>query len=303
MQDFMKHSYSIAALTLTLLALGACTKTDLSGAAKGDAVATVNGKQISKATFETFATAVARRPASELTDEQRTQVLEQLINMQLAADSAEKTPIAKGSDLEAQLQLARMNVLMESTVKKYVEAHPTTEDEIKAEYDTQVATMGRQYNARHILVESKVVADTLIQQLKAGADFAKLAEKNSSDGSAKQGGDLGWFSLGSMAKPFADAVASLEKGKFTQEPVKTQFGWHIIKLEDFRSPAPPAFDEVKEQVKTFVQRKKVQAFIDGLRKGAQIEKTLPAATPAEVAGAAAATPAPAPADEHAGHDH
>lgn len=291
----MKHSYSLAALSVALLALGACTKTDLAGsAAKGDAVATVNGKQISKAMFDTFATAVARRPADELTDEQRSQVLDQLINIQLAANSAERTPVPKGSELEAKLHLARMNVLMETTVQKYVEANPTTEAEIKAEYDTQVATMGRQYNARHILVESKVVADNLIQQLKAGADFAKLAEKNSSDGSAKQGGDLGWFSLGSMAKPFADAVASLDKGKFTQEPVQTQFGWHVIKLEDFRSPAPPAFEEVKEQVKTFVQRKKVQAFVDSLRKDAKIEKTLP---PADPSAAAAAH------DEHDGHDH
>jgi len=274
----MKHSYSLAALSIVVLTLGACTKTDLSGGAtKSDIVATVNGKPISKSVFEAFATAVARRPASELTDEQRGQVLDQLVNMQLAADSAEKTPIAKGSALDAQLQLARMNVLMESTIKQYVDANPTTDAELKAEYDTQVATMGRQYNARHILVESKAVADSLIQQLKAGADFAKLAEKNSSDGSAKQGGDLGWFSLNSMAKPFADAVAALEKGKFTQEPVKTQFGWHVIKLEDFRSPAPPAYEEVKEQVRGIVQRKKVQAFVDSLHKGAKIEKTLAAA--------------------------
>jgi len=291
----MKHSYSLAALSIAVLALGACAKTDLGGsAAKSDAVATVNGKTISKSVFDAFATAVARRPASELTDEQRAQVLEQLINMQLAADSAEKTPIAKGSALEAQLYLARMNVLMESTIKQYVDANPTTEAELKAEYDTQVATMGRQYNARHILVESKAVADNLIQQLKAGADFAKLAEKNSSDGSAKQGGDLGWFSLNSMAKPFADAVAALEKGKFTQEPVKTQFGWHVIKLEDFRSPAPPAYEEVKEQVKTFVQRKKVQAFVDSLRKGAKIEKTLAAG---EQPAASAAPPATEPAPQ------
>lgn len=288
----MKHSYSLAALLAAALALGACAKTDLSGN-KTDSVATINGKHISKATFEAFATAVARRPASELTTEQREQVLEQLINMQLAADSAEKAPIAKGSELEAQLQLARMNVLMESTVKKYVDANPTTDAELKAEYDTQVATMGRQYNARHILVESKSVADSLIQQLKGGANFAKLAEQYSSDGSAKQGGDLGWFALGSMAKPFADAVAALEKGKFTQEPVQTQFGWHVIKLEDFRAPAPPAFDEVKEQVKTFVQRKKVQAFIDGLRKDAKIEK--------QSVANANPTPPAAPVDEHPEH--
>jgi peptidyl-prolyl cis-trans isomerase C len=170
-----------------------------------------------------------------------------------------------------------MNVLSEAALKKYMEDHATTDAEIKAEYDTQVAAMGRQYRARHILVESKAVADSIIERLKGGADFAKVAEKESSDGSAKQGGDLGWFSLSSMVPEFGKAVAGLEKGKFTLEPVKTQYGWHVIKLEDFRSPEAPAFEQVQEQLKGLVQRKKLQAYMEELRKGAKIEKAVAAA--------------------------
>jgi peptidyl-prolyl cis-trans isomerase C len=147
--------------------------------------------------------------------------------------------------------------------------------------------MGRQYHARHILVDSKAAAEGVIEKLKGGADFAKVAEKESSDGSAKQGGDLGWFSLSSMVPAFGSAVAALEKGKYTQVPVQTQYGWHVIKLEDYRTPEPPAFDQVKEQVKGFVQRKKLQAYLEELRKAAKIEKKEPAV----------AAPASAPAEK------
>jgi peptidyl-prolyl cis-trans isomerase C len=136
-------------------------------------------------------------------------------------------------------------------------------------------------------VESKSVADDLIVKLKGGTDFAKLAEKESKDGSAKQGGDLGWFSLSSMVPAFGKALTQLEKGKFTTEPVQTQYGWHIIKLEDYRSPEAPAFDQAKDQVKGFVQRKKLAAYLDELRKGAKVEKT---------AAVAATTPTEKPAE-------
>jgi peptidyl-prolyl cis-trans isomerase C len=206
--------------------------------------------------------------------------------MQLAADLAAKNGMDKTAEIASQLTLARMNVLSEAALKKYMEQHPVTDTEIKAEYDTQIAAMGRQYHARHILVESKAVADGLIEKLKGGTDFAKLAEKESKDGSAKQGGDLGWFSLSSMVPAFGKALAQLDKGKFTQEPVQTQYGWHIIKLEDYRSPEAPAFDQVQDQVKGFVQRKKLQAYMEELRKGAKIDK------PAAVAAATMATEKP-----------
>ena len=139
--------------------------------------------------------------------------------------------------------------------------------------------MPKEYKARHILVEKKETAESIIRELQAVSDpakladnFAKLAEKESKDSSGKSGGDLGWFSPQTMVKPFADAVAALEKGKYTTEPVQSEFGFHVILLEDIRSPEVPEFEQVKPQVEMFAQRKKLQAYIDGLREAAKIQK-------------------------------
>jgi peptidyl-prolyl cis-trans isomerase C len=276
----MKNRYLVAGL-VTLLTLSACAKNDPPNAGNKPALATVNGKAVSTEAFEAYIAAVARKPASEVPPEQRAQALDQFISMQLAAELAVKNGMDKNTEVASQLSLARMNVLSEAALKKHMEANPITDAEIKAEYETQVAAMGRQYHARHILVESKAVADGLIVKLKGGADFAKLAEKESRDPSAKQGGDIGWISLGAIMPAFGKALGALEKGKFTQEPVQTEYGWHIIKLEDFRSPEAPAFDQVKEQVKGFVQRKKLTAYMESLRKTAKIDKPAPTATAAE----------------------
>jgi peptidyl-prolyl cis-trans isomerase C len=278
----MKNAYLIAGIA-ALLTIAGCAKNSPPSA--DSTVATVNGKPISREMFEAYVTTVARRPVSELTPEQQGQVLDQLISMQVAAQMAEKDAADKKPEMATQLALARMNVLTESMVKKYVDEHPTTDAEIKAEYDTQVAAMPRQYHARHILVDSQAAATAVIGKLKAGGDFAKIAERESSDGSKSQGGDLGWFALSSMVPEFGKAVAALEKGKYTEEPVQTQYGWHVIKLEDFRSPEAPAFEQVKDQVTQFVQRKKLQTYMQDLRTSAKVEKK-------ELAAPAPAMPPP-----------
>lgn len=264
--------------------LAACTKpaedaskatADAKAPAATDAktVATVNGKVISSAVLDTFVQAVTGKPTAEATEEQKTQLLDQLINMSLAADAAEKDGLAKEPDVQARLDLLRMQILAEAASQKYVKAHPVSESELKAEYDAQVGNMPKEYKARHILVETKEEAESIIAALAAGGDFAKLAAAKSKDGSSKSGGDLGWFSLQTMVKPFGDAVAALEKGQTTQTPVQTEFGFHVIQLEDVRSTEAPAFEDVKPQVEMFSQRKKLQAYLDELRKTAQIQKT------------------------------
>ena len=155
-----------------------------------------------------------------------------------------------------------------------MKAHPVSDDEVKAAYDAEVANMPKEYKARHILVEKKETADEIIKQLQAGGDFAKIAKAQSKDpGSAPKGGDLGWFSAQTMVKPFGDALKTLEKGKMTTTPVQTEYGWHVIELEDLRAPEAPAFEDVKEQVKMFAQRKKLQAYLEELRKTAKIQKS------------------------------
>jgi peptidyl-prolyl cis-trans isomerase C len=131
--------------------------------------------------------------------------------------------------------------------------------------------MPKEYKARHILVEKQETAESIIRELQAGGDFSKLAKEESKDSSAQAGGDLGWFSPQTMVKPFADAVAALEKGKYTTTPVKSEFGYHVIILDDVRSPEAPKFEDVKPQVEMFVQRKKLQEYLDGLRKTAKIQ--------------------------------
>jgi peptidyl-prolyl cis-trans isomerase C len=241
-------------------------------AAAAKAVATVNGTQITAEMFDAFVKAVTGGAAEPPTDEQRTQMVDQLVNMTLAAQAAEKDGLAKDPAVKARLDLLRTQILAEAASEKYIKSHPVSETEMRAEYDAQVAGMPKEYKARHILVDKKESADAIIAKLQAGGDFSKLAIAESKDSSAQSGGDLGWFAPQNMVKPFADAVAALQKGEYTKQPVQSEFGWHVILLEDARSPEVPEFDQVKPQVEMFSQRKKLQAYIEELRKNATIQK-------------------------------
>jgi peptidyl-prolyl cis-trans isomerase C len=235
-------------------------------------VATVNGKPITAELFDVFSKAVMGGADQAPTDEQRTQMVDQLINMTLAAQAAEKDGLAKDPAVQARLELMRTQILAEAASEKYVKSHPVSDSELRAEYDAQVAAMPKEYKARHILVDAKESAEAIIAKLEGGGDFAKLAKAESKDSSAANGGDLGWFSPQTMVKPFADAVAALQKGQYTKQPVQSEFGWHVILLEDVRSPDVPAFDDVKPQVEMFSQRKKLQAYLEELRKSAKVQK-------------------------------
>jgi peptidyl-prolyl cis-trans isomerase C len=279
-------------LLACLLAIAGCNKdADGTKAAPTETVATVNGKAIDKQEFDLYVTTVERQARRAITPEERTQLLDQFINLKLASEAATKAGVDKDPTVATQLEVARLNVLVDAALQKHIESQPVTDAELKPEYDAQVAQMPKEYHARHILVDDKTVAETITADLKKGADFAKLAQQKSKDSSSKEGGDLGWFSLESMVKPFSDAVAALQPGQMTDQPVQSQFGWHVIKLEDTRATAPPPFEQVKDQVKSMVERKRVQQYFEELRKNAKIEKTA-AAAPAEPA---AAEPVPAPA--------
>lgn len=268
------------------IALGttACTKpaedaakpaspTSAPAAKASPTLVTVNGKAISAELLDTFLQAVTGKPPAEATKEQKDALLEQLVNMNLAAQAAEKDGLAKDASVQSRLDLLRTQILAEAASEKYVKSHPVSDEEVKAAYDSEVANMPKEYKARHILVEKKETADAILKELQAGGDFSKIAKAQSKDpGSAVKGGDLGWFSAQTMVKPFAEALAKLEKGKMTTTPVQTEYGFHIIMLDDVRSPSAPAFEDVKEQVKMFAQRKKLQAYLDELRKTGTVQK-------------------------------
>jgi peptidyl-prolyl cis-trans isomerase C len=168
-----------------------------------------------------------------------------------------------------------MRVLADAESQKYIKALQPSDADLKAEYETAIAAMDKtEYKARHILVASKEDGESIIKKLKGGAKFEDLAKSQSTDtGSKNNGGELGWFTTSRMVKPFADAVVGLKKGEITQEPVQTQFGWHVIQLEDTRDKTPPPFDQVKPQLTNQVIRKKLQAYVADLKKNAKIEKT------------------------------
>jgi peptidyl-prolyl cis-trans isomerase C len=276
----------IATVTAFALSITACGKgqqaaappaaADKTAAAAPAPVATIDGTPIPRQEYEIYLKSLLQgRPATDLTAEQRNQVLDELINMKMLALQGEKDGIDKDKDVAARLDVVRMRVLADSESQKYLKDKEPTDAELHAEYDSAIAAMDKtEYHARHILVASKDQADQIIKKIKGGAKFEDVAKAQSTDGSKANGGDLGWFTLTRMAKPFGDAVKTLKKGEMTQEPVQTQFGWHVIKLEDTRESAAPPFEQVKQQVTNGVVQKKLQAYVDGLKKTAKIEKTL-----------------------------
>ena len=214
-------------------------------------------------------------PPTELTAEQKTQVLDQLITMQVLANQALKDGSDKDADTKAQLDIQRTRVLADSETQKYLKGKEPTEAELKAEYDAQIASLDKtEYKARHVLVKTKDEAQGVIKKIKGGAKFEDVAKAQSTDGSKAQGGDLGWFNLSRMVKPFGDAVKGLKKGEMTQEPVETQFGWHVIRLDDTRETSPPPFESVKAQVTNGLLQKKLLAYVEELKKTAKIDKKM-----------------------------
>jgi peptidyl-prolyl cis-trans isomerase C len=268
----MKYRYALT-LAIAALAATACSKGGVE-VADADLFATVNGERISNKEFEEFVSAISNGSitADKLTAEQRKTLTDRLVGIHVAAAEAVKAGLDKQGDTAVQLNLYRNNILSDAITKDYLEKNKVTDADIQAEYDAQIAKMPREYHASHILVKTKEEADKLIAQIKGGAKFEDVAKKASQDtGSAKQGGDLGWFSPSSMVAEFGAAVTALQNGQMTETPVQSQFGFHIIKLHESRNPTPPALADVKTQVESLARNSKVEKYLSELRKGAKVE--------------------------------
>jgi peptidyl-prolyl cis-trans isomerase C len=273
---------TVAAIAIGLTACGKGQQTAPAAADKAAAnapapIATVDGTAISRTEYDIYLKSLLRgRPTAELTTEQKGQVLDEMINMDLLATQGSKEGVEKDPDVAAQLDVVRMRVIADAESAKYLKDKEPTDADLHAEYDTAVASMDKtEYHARHILVASKEAADAAIKKIKGGAKFEDVAKAESTDSSKANGGDLGWFTLTKMVKPFGDAVKGLKKGELTTTPVQTQFGWHVIKLEDTRETAPPPFEQVKQQVTNGAIQKKLQAYVETLKKTAKIDKSAP----------------------------
>lgn len=269
----------LVTLAAASLLLAACqAKTDAAGAAADDPskkpVATVAGKPITQGMFDTYVKSATGRTVADLEPELKQRALDSLISMHVLSAQAEKDGLDKETDMAARLQLDRMNMLQQALAEKYLKDKTPTEQELRAEYDTQVAQLSRnEYRARHILVPTEIAATQILERLRKGEKFETLA-KDSLDASRDRGGDLGWFSPSSMVKPFAEAVVALKKGETIAKPVQTQFGWHIIRVDDIREVQPPPFEQVKEQLNQAVLAKKLRTYSDELAKAAKVEKKL-----------------------------
>jgi len=253
----------------------AATSTAAPVVEKADAIASVNGKYIPKSTLVNLEKEIAMRGQGQSIPKEK--LIEELIQRELLVQDAEKKNLDKTPEVLANVDDAKKSILTQAEVQEFMKNNPVTDAEVKAEYDTKVAgEKAIEYKARHILVKTEAEAKKLLAELDKGADFAKLADKNSLDGKESQnGGDLGWFVASQMVEPFSKAVMALEKGKYTTAPVQTQFGWHIILREDSRPQTPPPLEAVKEQLTPFLQRKKLQTMIENLRKEAKVEILVP----------------------------
>ena len=258
-------------LAVSVLLSGAVSALPVLAQDADTVVATVNGETITLGQMIAMrqgldAQATQGLPDSALWD----LMLDQMIRQTAVAQAAQ--PLSKRDT--AALEIEKRAYLAGSVLEKVAGAEPD-EAELKAAYDQAFGGQTEpavEYNAAHILVKTKEEAEAIAKQLEEGADFGQLAEEKSTDNSGPNKGDLGWFQAGQMVQPFADAVKALDKGQVSA-PVETQFGWHIIKLNDTREVTPPAFDEVKEQLAVQVRRDKVQAEIEKRLADAKVEKT------------------------------
>ena len=253
-------------------AAGAVLAALLPLAASAQNIATVNGKAVPKSRVDTLLSQ-AQRGGQQVTPELQQQARDQVVLREIFAQEAEKRGVGASADFRAQMELARQSLLIRELFEDHKRKNPVTDAAAKAEYDKfKAQAAGTEYRARHILVEKEDEAKALIAQIKGGAKFEELAKKHSKDpGSGANGGDLDFAKPDSYVPEFGQAMAKLKKGEMTDAPVKTQFGFHIIRLEDTREAGFPPFDEVKGQIKQQLEQRKMQAYQEELRTKAKTD--------------------------------
>lgn len=270
------HRFTLLALVLVGIVAAGCQQKP---AVEGKAVATVNGQTITEPEFQQYLQ--LRQQREPITDEaQKKKVLDEMIDRVLLAQRAEANGIDKDPEVQNLLKRVRENILVQAMIRKVLRDNPITEEEMKQRFQTEVAaTHKTEYLVRHILVKDEDEAKQIIKQLQSKkADFATLAKKKSIDvQSGKKGGSLGWINEGMVVPEFFQGVARLEKGGISSEPVKTDFGWHVIKLDDTRAAKIPTFEEFMSDPQTSanfrrtLQDERIEKIMKDLRAKAKIE--------------------------------
>lgn len=256
-----------------LLVASAIVSAPALAADKGSAagtVATVNGQAISQNTYNAF---VAEQKAQGAPDSPELQnaVKEELVRRELLTQEAKKKGLDKKPEIQGQMELAKQAVLIRAYLSDYVRANPVSEDKLKKDYEAIKASLGNtEYKVRHILVASEDEAKGIIAKLEKGDKFADLAKQSKDPGSKDNGGELGWSAPNAYVKPFSEAMTKLKKGEYTKTPVKTDFGYHVIQLDDTRPLTPPPYEQVKPQLQQRASQQQVEALVKKLREGAKV---------------------------------
>jgi peptidyl-prolyl cis-trans isomerase C len=247
------------------------SKRSSASAAAGKVV--VNGVTIPQSRIEMMNRELTAQGQPE-SPERMQAIREELVNREVLAQAAQKRGLDKSPDVQAQMEMAKQAVLVRALFESEVKAHPITDADLQQQYEQFKSSMGtNEYKVRHILVDKEDDAKAIIAELNKGADFAKLAKEKSKDpGSKDNGGDLDWGPSARYVKPFADAVQGLQKGQTTTAPVKTDFGYHVIRLDDVRALKVPEFTELKEQFRQRAQQQQIQKLVMDLRQRAKVEE-------------------------------
>ena len=270
----MMMKKSLLARGASALLLGAVFALPMVATAQN--VAIVNGKAVPKARVDAFIKQIQAQAAAQnqqLPPDLEQRVRDKIVLDEIFSQEAEKRGLAATADYKAQMEMARQEVLLRALLAGFVKKNPVTDADILAEYDKfKAQSAGTEYRARHILVEKEDEAKALITQIKGGANFEELAKKNSKDpGSGANGGDLDFAAPGSYVPEFSQAMVKLKKGEMTMEPVKSQFGYHIIRLDDTREAQFPPLEDVKAQIKQRLEQQKLAAFRDEVRAKAKTD--------------------------------
>jgi peptidyl-prolyl cis-trans isomerase C len=236
-------------------------------------IAIVNGKAVPKARFDTLMTQITKQGNQPRTPELERQVKDELVLREIFVQEAERAGVQRSDEYKQQMDLARQSLLIRELFTSYQKKNPVTDEQLKAEYDKlKGQNSGKEYRARHILVEKEDEAKALVAKIKGGAKFEDLAKASSKDpGSAQNGGDLDWAAPGNYVPEFSQAMTKLEKGKFTEEPVKSQFGYHIIQLEDVREAQFPPLEDIKAQLRQRLEQQKMAKFQEELKAKAKTD--------------------------------
>lgn len=284
----MKHSYTLALLASLALASG-CNESQSTGgtgnsdaapaatadnaaapAATGTVIATVNGQPVTQAELAVY-TSQRKAPNNSPEANSEEVIMKELISLELMRQESISKGLDKQPMVVATINQQERTALAGAAIQNFMASSPVSDEDAKKVYDETMSTPTREFNARHILLKEQDQAIAVIDLLDKGGDFSELAKEKSTGPSGASGGELGWFNESQMVKPFSEATAKLEKGQYTKAPVETQFGWHVIILDDVRESTPVPFEDVKDRLKMLLVNQKMQKHVAEIRSTANIE--------------------------------